>query len=83
MPNLSTERERLEAATTRPCGQSVIAQRSGAQGSLTPMSRRAFEARAKPYLVCDQPRDVGLAVMVQPTGGKAFYCYTSTRQRSR
>jgi integrase len=42
---------------------------------LTDANVAALRKERRAYLVWDQPRDVGLAVLVQPTGSKSFYCY--------
>ena len=42
---------------------------------LTDSNVGSLKREPKAYLVWDQPRDCGFAVLVQPTGSKSFYAY--------
>jgi Arm DNA-binding domain len=74
MPNLRTERERLQD-NSHETAKSKRARAAKRSQRLTDANVAALKKEPKAYLVWDQPRDVGLAVLVQPTGSKAFYCY--------
>jgi integrase len=69
MLNSRTKRERIDDPKPKRARAAKRTQR------LTDANVAALKKEPKAYLVWDQPRDVGLAVLVQPTGSKAFYCY--------
>jgi hypothetical protein len=47
---------------------------------LTDANVASLKKADKAFLVWDEPRDCGLAVLVQPSGSKSYYCYFSYGQ---
>jgi integrase len=74
MLNSRTKREPLEDDNHQAVGTKRYRSKKRTQ-RFTDSNVAALKKEPKAYLVWDQPRDVGLAVLVQPTGSKAFYCY--------
>src|SRR5262245_46083192 len=74
MDHFRTKRERLDGSdheieSTKRHRAKKRTQR------LTDANVAALRKEHKAYQVWDLPRDVGLAVVVQRTGSKSFYCY--------